>query len=140
MKFMELYRYLFYVAYLRQLKVRDKGDYPAHWTMAEIALIFFLNFITLLMVVKIFHGFDFLKIIAKMSDIAFMFLLCFPILALHYFLFLYKKKYKAILNEFKHKNVNNTTMLIGKIYSLGSLLCFLTVGASMIMLSYAQAN
>lgn len=100
MKTLQYYKYLFYKVLNGLNKIPFKDD-TNHW--GAICILTFLalfNLGTIYVVIIIFIGRDPIPNLNRIEQIIFI----WSILAVHYFAFLHKKKYKNIMNEFKDES------------------------------------
>lgn len=131
---LKFYDYLFYHTYLWQLKMWGKYQGPEQWAMIDLMSSFVFIFFSILMVLEMIFGvspFSFIDDMLYGNKFIFLIGLGGPIFLLHYFLFLYKRRYKKIIKEFSKKEPKGSDPKPNRIcwvYALSSCLSFLTIG------------
>lgn len=124
-KIWKIYKYIYYREYSWHKKMFGKSDVPEESAMLGMsfsALAIILSIITLLHILFNFN-IDFTKSNTTIKAIA----LAILIGVIHYFLFIYKKRYLKIEEEFINENLNKRKKYGWYVltYSIGSILLYI---------------
>ena len=100
-KIWQTYKYIYYWLYTWQRKLWGKYDVPEFNAVVGMSLSFLAIFFSLIALMYIIAGIEIIPDNIPKIEMT-VFLLC--ILGIHYFMFMYKGKYKEIEKEFKKES------------------------------------
>lgn len=123
------YRYLFYRIYVYQLRKYGEGNAPHMAAITAIGGLLYFNLLTIVSIVDVFTGFDFVTIFHPSNSILIAFALLFMLMLYYIFVRDFKRnhKHKKIIKEFKKEDAR--IRIKGTIfvwcYTIGTFLGFL---------------
>ncbi len=103
-----LYRYIYYIIYKWNLKKFGKNDLPKYNALLGYSLLQFINLMTIIILIKLFFGYD-LLVAFKIIYIIFSFII---LMIINYFNLLFDKKLNRIRAKFAKENVNKVKKIV----------------------------